>query len=95
VGSEFGTSPESLPARLGPPNFEFGVIAGNPLINPLGRRLIPGENDGEVSVESTRLEKMKDFVIVPENHTFMMNALEVAKETATFLRSGHFDHRAP
>jgi hypothetical protein len=38
---------------------------------------------------------MKDFVIVPENHTFMMNALEVAKETATFLRSGHFDHRAP
>jgi len=95
VGSELGTSPRGLPAHLGPPNFEFGVIAGNQPINPLGRWLIPGENDGEVSVESTRLEGMSDFVVVPENHTFMMNAPEVAKETVAFLRTGHFDHDAP
>jgi triacylglycerol lipase len=91
VGSELGTSPESLPAHLGQPNFEFGVIAGNQPINPLGWWLIPGDNDGEVSVESTRLEGMSDFIIVPENHTFMMNAPEVAKETVAFLRTGHFD----
>jgi pimeloyl-ACP methyl ester carboxylesterase len=95
VGSELGTSPESLPARLGPPSFEFGVIAGNQSINPLGWWLIPGENDGEVSVESTRLENMSDFIVVPENHTFMMNAPEVAKETVAFLRTGHFDREVP
>jgi pimeloyl-ACP methyl ester carboxylesterase len=95
VGSGLGTSSESLPARLGPPNFEFGVIAGNQPINPLGWWLIPGDNDGEVSVESTRLEGMSDFVVVPENHTFMMNAPEVAKETVAFLRSGHFDREVP
>jgi triacylglycerol lipase len=91
VGSELGTSPRSLPARLGPPNFDFGVIAGNQPINPLGWWLIPGDNDGEVSVESTLLENMSDFIVVPENHTFMMNAPEVAKETVAFLRTGHFD----
>src|SRR5262249_30881147 len=95
VGSELGTSPESLPARLGPPDFEFGVIAGNRPINPLGWLLIPGENDGEVSVESTRLRGMNDFVIVTENHTFMMTAPEVAKEPSAFLRSGLFALRAP
>jgi hypothetical protein len=95
VGSELGTSSESLPTRLGPPNFEFGVIAGNQPINPLGWWLIPGENDGEVSIESTRLEGMSDFIIVAENHTFMMNGPEVAKETTTFLRTGHFDHGVP
>jgi pimeloyl-ACP methyl ester carboxylesterase len=95
VGSELGTSPGSLPARLGPPNFEFGVIAGNQSMNPLGWWLIPGENDGEVSVESARLDGMSDFVIVPENHTFMMNAPEVATETVAFLRTGHFDHEVP
>jgi triacylglycerol lipase len=92
VGSELGTSPGGLPARLGLPDFEFGVIAGNQPINPLGWWLIPGENDGEVSVESTRLEGMGDFIVVPENHTFMMNGPEVAKETVAFLRTGHFDH---
>jgi pimeloyl-ACP methyl ester carboxylesterase len=95
VGSELGTSPESLPARLGPADFEFGVIAGNHPINPLGWWLIPGENDGEVSVENARLEGMSDFVVVPENHTFMMNAAKVAKETVAFLRTGHFDHEGP
>jgi palmitoyl protein thioesterase len=95
VGSELGTSPESLPARLGQPNFEFGVIAGNQPMNPLGWWLISGENDGEVSVESTRLEGMSDFVVLPENHTFIMDAPEVAKETVAFLRTGHFDREVP
>ena len=95
VGSELGTSPESLPARLGQPNFEFGVIAGNQAINPLGWWLIPGENDGEVSVESARLDGMSDFVVLPENHTFIMDAPEVATETVAFLRTGHFGREVP
>jgi len=92
VGAQLGTSAESLPARLGPPDFEFGVIAGNQAINPFGWLWIRGENDGEVSVESTRLDNMKDFILVPENHTFMMNGPEVATETVAFLRTGHFLH---
>jgi hypothetical protein len=38
---------------------------------------------------------MSDFVVVLENHTFIMNAPEVAKETVAFLRTGQFDHRVP
>jgi triacylglycerol lipase len=95
VGSELGTSPQDLPTRLGPPDFEFGVIAGNQPINPLGWWLIPGESDGTVSVESTRLDNMRDFIILPESHTFIMNAPEVAKQTVAFLRTGHFDHGVP
>ena len=63
VGSELGTSPGGLPARLEPPDFEFGVVAGNQPISPLGWWLIPGQNNGDVSVEGTRLEGMSDIVV--------------------------------
>ena len=54
--------------------------------------LLPGENDGTVSVESTRLEGATDFILVEANHTFIMQEVEVAQQVVRFLRDGHFDH---
>ncbi len=90
VGSDLGTGPDSLPQRLGPPNFEFGVIAGTKVLNPLGWLMIPGDSDGTVSVERTKLEGMSDFLEVPHSHTFIMNSPEVADATLRFLKTGRF-----
>ncbi|MEW6262965.1 MAG: alpha/beta hydrolase [Thermodesulfobacteriota bacterium] len=91
AGRALGTGPESLPRRLKPVGLEIGVIAGDRSINPLFSALIRGPDDGTVSVENTKLEEMKDFLIIPCSHTFIMRSLLAARQAAHFLESGHFD----
>jgi triacylglycerol lipase len=88
---ELGTSPDSFPNRLPPADFELGIIAGTDEVNPLGD-MIEGERDGTVSVESTKLEGMQDFITVPYTHTFIMQVEPVAEQTIAFLRTGRFVH---
>jgi pimeloyl-ACP methyl ester carboxylesterase len=92
TATELGTDPESLPNRLPPPDFELGVIAGTARINPLGTALVPGTSDGTVSVESTKLPGMTDFVTVPASHTFIMRSEAAAQQVVCFLREGRFQH---
>jgi pimeloyl-ACP methyl ester carboxylesterase len=87
---ELGTDGQSLPNRLPPPDFELGVIAGSGSVNPLGEFVIAGDSDGTVSVESTQLAGMSDFVLVPASHTFIMYSEEVSAQVVAFLRGGHF-----
>jgi pimeloyl-ACP methyl ester carboxylesterase len=95
TGTQLGTGPESLPNRLPPPDFELGVVAGTRSVNPVSGIVIPGENDGTVSVESTQLPGMTDFIAVPVSHTFIMQSDEVAAHVVEFLRRGRFLHPAP
>jgi pimeloyl-ACP methyl ester carboxylesterase len=90
AAGQLGTDPESAPRRLGPVDFELGVLIGNRSWNPVGSWLIPGEDDGTVGVESARIEGMKDFRVVPENHTFIMRSPEVIAEVIHFLAHGEF-----
>ncbi|MBB6095386.1 pimeloyl-ACP methyl ester carboxylesterase [Povalibacter uvarum] len=89
------TGGDSLPRRLGPPPFEVGVIAGDRSVNPLLSRLIPGPDDGKVSVTAAKLEGMQDFLLLHTTHTFMMNRREVIARTICFLRSGAFRSVTP
>ena len=90
TASQLGTDRESLPNRLPPPDYELGVIAGVESVNPVGSSMLPGEDDGTVSVERAKLPGMTDFVTVPYSHTFIMRAKEVADLTIHFLRHGRF-----
>jgi len=90
AGEQLGTGPDGLVARLGPPTLETGVITGNRSINWILSRLIPGPNDGKVSVESARLEGMKDFLVVPASHPYIMKNQQVIDSTIRFLDRGRF-----
>lgn len=90
TATQLGTSEQSLPNRIGPPTYELGVIAGNKVLNPLGAWLLSGQHDGTVSTDNTKLEGMSSFLVLPENHTFIMNDPEVAEEVIHFLENGEF-----
>jgi len=90
TGAQLGTAADSLPNRLPPPWYELGVIAGIDEVNPVGGFFVPEPSDGTVSVASTRLEGMSDFITVRKSHTFIMRSADVAEYVIRFLRAGHF-----
>ena len=91
LSTQLGTGDDDLPRRLPVPTIPFGVIAGDQWINPIGPLWLPAPHDGTVSVESTRLVGMRDHLVMPYTHTFIMNASPVADQVDTFLRQGRFD----
>jgi triacylglycerol lipase len=91
AGAQLGTDESSVPLQLGPVEFELGVIAGSETFNPILSLYLPNPDDGKVSVASTRVQGMKDFLVVPHSHTFMMQIPEVIEQTLLFIETGAFD----
>ena len=92
AGLQLGTDPDSIPSRLGAVEFELGVIAGSRSLNPILSQFLPNPDDGKVSVESTRVEGMADFITVSHSHPFIMQASDVIQQTIHFIRNGKFSH---
>jgi pimeloyl-ACP methyl ester carboxylesterase len=92
AGGELGTAPDSTPNRIGPPNVSVGVIAGNRSINWINSLLIPGSDDGKVSVERTKLAGMTDHIVLRATHPYLMKNKAAIKQTLHFLREGKFEH---
>lgn len=90
AGQQLGTGPDSLPRRLAPIPISVGVIAGTRTSDPWFSFLFEGENDGKVSVESTKLAEMKDHLRVRAGHTFLMRSDEVIRQSLYFLENSRF-----
>ena len=90
AGLQLGTDENSIPAKLGPVDFELGVIAGVGSINPWMSAILPNYDDGKVTVERTRVVGMTDFMIVENSHYKLMNSRKVIRNTLGFVKTGTF-----
>jgi triacylglycerol lipase len=93
AGNELGTDKDSLPNRLGPANFPVGIVAGDRSINWINSLLIPGPDDGKVSVTRAKLAGMRDFIVIHSAHPFIMRNSEAIRQTIAFLQNGEFANR--
>ena len=91
AGRQLGTGPGGLPASLGPVTFPLGVIAGDRSINWINSSMIPGRDDGKVSVEATRVGGMAAHAVVHRTHPMIMRGGDTIALTLRFLETGGFD----
>ena len=91
AGLQIGTDEHSLPNALHSIPGDIGVITGNSTSDPWFSPLIPGEDDGKVSVERAKLDEMRDFLVVGNGHTFIMRDDVVIRQILYFLKNGNFD----
>ncbi len=90
AGQQLGTDSSSLPGSMKAIDAHVGIITGNRSFDPWFSPLIPGEDDGKVSVESAKLEEMSDFLVVESSHAFIMGNTSVIDQTKFFLKHGKF-----
>lgn len=85
IGSSFW---DQIPNNV---DYESGVISGNFSINPITSLfMIKGDDDGTISVESSKIEGMKEQLVLPVTHKMLLNSQRVVEEIEHFIRKGQF-----
>jgi triacylglycerol esterase/lipase EstA (alpha/beta hydrolase family) len=97
IAGPAGQQLRPVPAATDSPSlsFELGVLTGNRTFNPWMSLMLPGDDDGKVTVASARLSGMRDFRVLPVSHPFIMRDREAIQEVLFFLEHGHFEATLP
>ncbi|MBL4794461.1 MAG: hypothetical protein JKY24_02905 [Pseudomonadales bacterium] len=90
AGMQLGTGQSSVPNSLGKATFDVGIVAGSRSINLFLSFLIPGKDDGKVSIENTKLNGMNDHLTMPVTHPFMMKNDKVIEQVIYYFKNGKF-----
>lgn len=91
AGQQLGTSQDDIHTFLPDADFEPGIIAGTLGITPyFSTKILEGDNDGTVSVESTKVKGYKDHCCISATHLLIIYYRETLDQTLMFLKNGHF-----
>jgi pimeloyl-ACP methyl ester carboxylesterase len=90
AGKQLNPSHNSWVNQLGSVDFELGIIAGNYNGNLLTSWLLPGPDDGVVSVESMKVTGMADLLLVSEKHFNIRRFIPALQQSVYFIENGRF-----
>ena len=90
AGQQLTTNQTQIINTLGDIYYPVGIIAGNKTIDPISSFIIPGDDDGKVSIENTKIENMTDHIVIPASHFFLPQNKTAWKQTIFFLKNGRF-----
>jgi pimeloyl-ACP methyl ester carboxylesterase len=90
AGQELISDPDGTIQSLPTPPFEFGIIAGGRGDDRGFNKLLPGDDDGTVTVASARLAGAVDYLRLPKIHTFLMSDPTAIAAVQHFLEHGRF-----
>jgi len=95
AGQQLGTGSDSLVMKLGPVDYPVGIITGDApaFFDFWLEDMIHGPGDGKVSVERAKIDGMRDFLVLPYSHSFIMAKMDVIEQTIHFLVNGTFKHQ--
>jgi triacylglycerol lipase len=86
---QLSTAETSIPNQLEIPTYSIGILAGTKSINPFLSYLIPGENDGKVSVKSTGIQG-QTVKKINASHTWITKNSNAINNMVYFLEHGKF-----
>ena len=93
TGQKLGKDSSDYWQQFSPPDIPFGVIAGG-LKNGSGfNPLIPGDDDGTVGVEETRIKGARDFIVLTGLHTSLLWQDSTVQQVLYFLKHGKFNKK--
>ncbi|MFP6763457.1 MAG: alpha/beta fold hydrolase, partial [Planctomycetaceae bacterium] len=90
AGQQLISGGEGAISQLPVPKFEFAIIAGAKGTRDGYNLMIPGDDDGTVTIRSAQLEGAADFMTLPVLHSFLPLNAEVIDCTDRFLKTGAF-----
>lgn len=91
MSQALGTQQADFAQTLPTPQFRAGIIAGKRGWK-MTQNMFQKANDGLVSVDSTKLKNMQDFIVLDVNHASMKRSLQVIEQITAFIKNGYFDH---
>ena len=90
AGQQLGKRWAELKPTLATPACEFGIIAGGTQFDKGFNPLLKEDNDGLLTVESTKLAGAADFLVLPVIHACLVNDPNAMQCTLRFLEHGYF-----
>jgi triacylglycerol esterase/lipase EstA (alpha/beta hydrolase family) len=90
AGQQLITNQTSFKDIFGSVNYELGVVAGRSPYYFIANRIINEESDGRVSINNTKLDGMKEHIIVNSGHNWLSTNQKIWRLTLSFLNHGSF-----
>ena len=91
AGLQLATEQDLTLTSLPPLDYPVGIIAGLRTLDPIASTFVlPKPNDGRVSVQSSKLDRMADHTTVEASHTGLVRHPGAIVQTIAFLQTGRF-----
>jgi uncharacterized alpha/beta hydrolase family protein len=90
AGRQLTTDKQNHETLFGKINYECGIIAGDLPLDFCYPLMKGGISDGKVKVTSTKLDNMKDHIVINVTHWYMPKSKQVWKQIVYFLKHSKF-----